>query len=568
MPFNEFYMQTTGHDLNAGSTSADAALYASTAGNWDGVSVFTPTDGSTPASTVSVGMWANIYNTGDGVVRYLAQVTAVAGGVNGAITFSTTAKYGTAPTSNNGSRNLRVGGAWASSQALSTRLTGVTAPASTRINIRAGTYPTLSSQNWGIGGTAGVLVWYRGYKTSPGDLDTLSLANLAAWTPGTDCPLFNWSTTGLTVSGKDAVLSGLAFVSASTTSSAVTVAANNVLVHRCVCVATGANVAANAVKMNNAAADLELCYCKATSSAAVVSATNASCEIRGNNLEGGLNTISLSGTGPWTVLGNVCDSPAADAVVQGANFALVCQANTIFNPGGHGLSLVSTLTADVSISGNLFHTVAAAGKVCVASAGTTDVASVRLVGNALFNCNAGSDSNGVSTGLGDMPAFDTTIEAVNPLPGAGSRNFTYAGVTGRGAGFPALFQNTTAGTVFAGGKNPGATDPASTTVCLAQRRVVLAPASRKVPGRSVVIAGSPQPVLLPVPLRRRVYPVPYPAIRRVGLAGIVASASVLVVRTPPRSVTPRGWVRRAAGQALFALPVPPAVLVTSPRYVR
>jgi hypothetical protein len=568
MAYTDFYMQTTGNDLNAGSTSADVAVYSSSSGNWDGTSVFTPTDGSTPAGPVSVGMWANIYNSGDGAVRYLAQVTAVAAGVNGAITFSTTAKYGTAPTSNSGSRNLKVGGAWATSQALSVRLTAVTAPASTRINFRAGNYPSLSSQNWGIGGASGILVWYRGYKTTPGDLDNVSPANVAAWTLGTDCPVMTWSSTGLTITGKDAILSGLAFTSASTTASTLTLGASNVLAHRCVVLATGANAAANAVKMTNAACDLEMCYCKATASAAVTSVSNASCEVRGNFLDGGLNSVALTGTGPWTVVGNICNSPAADAISLGANFALACHENTIFNPGGHGILLLSTLTADVSVTGTLFHSVTGTGKVCVSFAGTTDVGSVRLASNALFNCNAGSDANGVSSGLGDLPAFDTIAEAANPLPNAAANNFTYAGATGRGAGFPAMFQNTSSGTAFVGGKSPGATDPAATSVFPVVRKLVSQGSTRRVASRAVVIAGSSTTVVPAMPTRWRPYPVYCTVVRRGATAALTANSAPVVVRTPPRLIVRPQTIQRNPGRSLFASPAVPTVLVTSVRCVR
>ena len=65
MSYTDFYMQTTGSNLNAGSTTSDAAVYTSTGGNFDGTSVFTPTDGSTPASSIAVGDYVALYNTGD-----------------------------------------------------------------------------------------------------------------------------------------------------------------------------------------------------------------------------------------------------------------------------------------------------------------------------------------------------------------------------------------------------------------------------------------------------------------------------------------------------------------------
>jgi hypothetical protein len=48
----------SGSNLNAGSTSG-AAVYTSTAGNWDVTNVFTPTDGQTTTSFVNVGDWVS-----------------------------------------------------------------------------------------------------------------------------------------------------------------------------------------------------------------------------------------------------------------------------------------------------------------------------------------------------------------------------------------------------------------------------------------------------------------------------------------------------------------------------
>jgi hypothetical protein len=566
MPFTEFYMQTTGNDLNAGSTNADAALYTSTAGNWDGTSAFTPTDGSTPSSTVSVGMWVDVYNTGDTAARYIAQVTAVGAGVNGTITVSTTAKYGSAPTSNSGSRNIKVGGAWASSAAL-TGIAASTAPASTRINIKAGTYGSLSTQTWKIGGAAGILVWYRGYKSSPGDLDAVSLAGVTAWNPGTDCPSMTFSSSNLVVSGKDSIFSGIAATSSSTVSPTVTFSGSNIQIHRSVLTATGANAASNAVKMSASAIDLDLCCLKATLSAAVVLTVGASADVRGNYIQGGLNAISNTTAGPVNVVGNVCDSPGSDAISIAVNSACVIHENTIYNAGGHGISLISTMTSDAAITSNLFHTITTAGKYCVAFVGSTDVGCVRLTNNAVYNCNAGTDANGVSSGLGDMPAWDTIAEAVNPLPYAASHNFVYAGATGQGAGLPGVFQDTGDGVAMLAGRDPGASQHVAAV--FATRRNLCVPIGRyrlRSPTLFIAGASTTNTVLIAAPPRRRPYPVYVPVRRPTAFR---AHAGILVARTPPRQIVRTQMVRRSAGNALFSSAVvTQTVLVTSPRKVR
>ena len=110
--FTEFYVQSGGSNLNACSTTGNTATYTSTAGNWvQATRVFTPTDGSTPASTVSVGMWVSVYLNAATVGTYVARITAVGAGVNGTITTDATAFTGSVPSNSTGGISVKVGGA-------------------------------------------------------------------------------------------------------------------------------------------------------------------------------------------------------------------------------------------------------------------------------------------------------------------------------------------------------------------------------------------------------------------------------------------------------------------------
>jgi hypothetical protein len=172
--FTEFYCDpSNGSNVNSGSTTSASAAYTCTNSNWDGTSVFTPTDGSTPASTVNVGDFASVYLDGASTAVYVARVTTVAAGVNGAITLSTTAKCGTAPTSGASGRTIKVGGAWKGPNAadgvpltiISTALTNASGD-TPRVNFKNNATYSVSS---GITTTGTGPVVLQGYASSVAD---------------------------------------------------------------------------------------------------------------------------------------------------------------------------------------------------------------------------------------------------------------------------------------------------------------------------------------------------------------------------------------------------------------
>ena len=113
MAYTEFYCQSGGSNLNAGSTTNNSAAYTSTNGNWNGTSTFTPSD-TQAASLIAVGDFASVYNDGASVGVYIARVVTInsTGGNITSIVLSTSAKAGTAPTSSATGRSIKVGGAW------------------------------------------------------------------------------------------------------------------------------------------------------------------------------------------------------------------------------------------------------------------------------------------------------------------------------------------------------------------------------------------------------------------------------------------------------------------------
>lgn len=173
--WTDFYIDPSGSNLNAGSTTATTAVYTSTGGDSDGTSIFTPADGSTPASSVSVGDFGSVYVTaGATVATFIGRVTAVAAGVNGAITFSTTAKSGTFPAASAGAHTItcQIGGAWKGPNAAVGFPFGFITNALTNsslnhpcVNLKAGTYSITAAMTHNNAGP----VMFCGYTTTPRD---------------------------------------------------------------------------------------------------------------------------------------------------------------------------------------------------------------------------------------------------------------------------------------------------------------------------------------------------------------------------------------------------------------
>jgi hypothetical protein len=441
MAWLELYMQTTGSNLNSGTDANDAAAYTSTGGNFDGTSVFTPTDGSTPASNISVGDWVSLYNTGDTIVRYMAQVTAVGAGVNGTVTVSTTQKFGTAPTSNSGSRNLKKGGALASMDIGQTNgaFNGGIAPTPARMNIKAGTYAHSNYRNF-FSGTTTNPCWFRGYKTTPGDLDGFPASVL---TPGTDMPHLTWSFGSCQFGGGNNVYCRVSSISILSSSvSAVNIVGNGQYIEflRCRLESTVASSSARAfASSNNTGGAFALlgCYLKATSSAdtIVLVGSNTSVVIIGCYLEGGGNGVTATNTTP--ILNNLFAHIGDNGVViSGAGGRPIVMGNTFYDVGSDGIEFsgVVVTTPAAQIVNNIFEQIG--GYSFNNSSGT-----VYATPGFLANSHYGVTSGVFSSNFGDDGELYQQLESASHFNNAAGGDFSLKSTSvAKAAGFPALLE--------------------------------------------------------------------------------------------------------------------------------
>jgi hypothetical protein len=445
MAWSDFYMQTTGSNLNAGSTSSDAAVYTSTAGNWDGTSVFTPTDGQTTTSLVNVNDWCSIYPTGNSTTPYIAQVTAVGAGTNGTITLSTTNKFGSAPSSNSGSRNAKTGGAWADlgMVASGVALNTGTVPLSTRINVKAGTYANMStSRTFTLAGAATTPLWWRGYKTSIGDQDANNQA-----VAGTDIPTFTGTSGVFTISGINQNFHNIDWTCTSTGAPVITVGAVLVTFYGCRITATGANAASYACQINSGNAFFVRCWLKATASATRVMFCNSSTytAFRACTVTGGIQGIEGSACLPLIIMNCVFDTQAGDAIKNSSGTWAI--GNSIYNPAGHGINLTTISSSGNFLCNNYISGASQAGKFGITNSSGTNSMSMRLLGNAFFNCTG--NINGATENLFLQDNGTLGSEAFQT---PGSQDFRIK-VVGQAIGNPGTFENVS---VYQGYEDVGA----------------------------------------------------------------------------------------------------------------
>ncbi len=376
-----------GSDLNSGSTSSDvasgsdSATYTSTAGNFDGTSVFTPTDNQTTSSFVSVGDYVSLYNTGDSVARAIAKVLTVAAGNNGAITIDTTVVYGTVPTSNSGSRACKKGGSWASLATMASpgalNVVG-SAPQSTRINIKAGTYANTSvNKTLGLAGTTRFPVLIQGYKTTPQD----QIGNFQA-VAGTDIPTITF-TTGTLSSSADATWSNIDITGAST-GSLMTCSAARWRLQEVRLSVTNATAAAVAFTASQAGAAIACFFSCTTTSTKTVSLTTGASSLHGCVINGGLAGV-LQAVASCTYVRCIFYGQAGDCISSNNNMQVIeC---SFYAPLGNAINITSGGSGTV-VGNCYFSTVNQASKAAINNTTGTNIENPSFYGNAFFNNTA------------------------------------------------------------------------------------------------------------------------------------------------------------------------------------
>lgn len=341
--------------------------------------------------------------------------------------------------------NSGANGAWTLAEGITNESAGM------RINIKAGTYAnTTTNRTWAAAGTQTQPIWWRGFKTTLGDLDARPTSSR---TVSTDIPHLTWSTGVGSCSGAHHKFSNMSFLVTGSSANAAfrTLTSDSSMeLHRCRFEHQSSGSASNRGLRCSVYTIAHECYVKATTAAIAVYCESTRSSIHDSVIESGLTGLHFDGMA--NASGNLILSTGGDAIFLNAtNTDFFITGNTIYNPTGHGISIPSGFVVRGFVTRNLFHTVTGSGKAGIKNNTVTALSNVWRWGNAYYNVTTPED------GFGDTPDFDRITEGSDPLTNPGSDDFSYkTTATGFQGGPPGLFE----GLTFASYASPGAHIPA------------------------------------------------------------------------------------------------------------
>ncbi len=413
--YTEFYCQTTGDNLNAGSETSDSARLTYASGTWvASTGIFTVASGNPSSDGVLTNEWVSVYPDGStGATPFVGRVTARD---TTTITVSLTIKGGTAPTDGALNRTLKVGGAWKGPNGTVGHpfnfVSGImtnSAVNKMRVNFKAQQYSITAGMTHTLNGAI-----FEGYSTTPGDLTALTPAKAEIVGPatGTSFVLINNS-------GGQNEFRSLSFTNNGNTGTAnmFTSSGANTVVKWCMFwngvrseLETSSSMKiwesffANPNSLNAAsqlgaglvmeAAGCEVIRCVFTNTTANSKGIymDTPCVASGNIVTGGQNGIISTAS----TMGGIYN-------------------NSIYNVSGAGIDLVSAVSPafyfEIFITGNA---IAKVGTYAINSSGV--VSRHGLVANNVIGATTGTFS--VPSGLlnGEIDFYDNTTLAANVSP--------------------------------------------------------------------------------------------------------------------------------------------------------
>lgn len=335
-----------------------------------------------------------------------------------------------------GSHNGTVGNAWTLAEALAAN-----PAAGTRINIIAGTYAnTTTTLTFDDVGTTTAPIWWRGYNTTIGDIDTNNALTK---------PAVTFTTGQFAVTGAHQIFSNLDISSQCVTAGgAVNLTGGNDIVYRCRIANTASNASARAISTGTTAnSEIKFCYLSATTTAGATVYINAGTWIDGCSVRGGIIGISVA-TNAYvynnTVHGATTTGIQYSTSATGAGLII---GNSVYSGGTQAILVtVVPTTGILMIQNNILVTSSNSGTYGVYNNTGADTHTIRLGPNDYYNngtpISGFTEQNGTTTDY--QVALGVKTESSTPWSNVDATHFDFSlqsTSNAKAGGFPGAFEN-------------------------------------------------------------------------------------------------------------------------------
>jgi hypothetical protein len=317
-------------------------------------------------------------------------------------------------------------GAWTLAEAITSVAAGH------RVNVRAGTYAnTTTTRTFANAGTTTAPIWWRGFTSTAGDLDT---EPTSARTPGTDQPHFTFTTGRVVVSGAYQMMTNIAITcTGAVANNALSVTGGTFKGHRLRVDNQNADVSSRALGVSSTGGnDFSACYFKATSSSDVANVTQPG-TYSGCVFEGGSDGLDTSGN--TAVYQCVFNNNGNAGINLTSTVMLVALNCSFYSPASAGI-LLGSLPASATLHLIANCIFSDCGDYGIKNTSGANTANIQRVGNLFYN-----NTNGTESGFGDMPSLAQQTDSSSPFTSAGT-DFSLASTSNaKSKGVPGLFEN-------------------------------------------------------------------------------------------------------------------------------
>jgi hypothetical protein len=313
--------------------------------------------------------------------------------------------------------NSGANGAWTLAEAITSAVGGH------RVNIKAGTYAnTTTTRTFATAGTTTTILWWRGFKTTIGDMDTASHGTFLA---GTETPAITFTTGQFSVTGAYQKFSNLDVSSAITTSGAILNTVARTQFTRCRAENSNAGASCNAFRESGGASSLVGCWGKSTSSAPAFRFGGNYTLSHGCVSEGG--SIGFENANSGNVF-TFCIARNGVVGFRTNNLASYVNVTSVDN-SSHGLEIASA-TSLIPITNALFAKNTGYGINATASTGV----------NPIVNCAFWSNTSGQINNILESEMIGPVTETSDPFTDRTGGNYGLVpGALSRQAGTPGAF---------------------------------------------------------------------------------------------------------------------------------